>query len=66
MEYAVSELSFDRYKFAREQALRALELLDQLIDEWMIYLFSKIDHYFICKIIRYIYLVFMKKLWKII
>ncbi len=30
LEYAVSELSFDRYKYAKEQVLKALELLDSL------------------------------------
>ena len=30
LENAVSELSFDRYKFAKEEVLHALELLEQL------------------------------------
>lgn len=34
LENAVSELSFDRFKHARDEVLHALELLDQMID-WL-------------------------------
>ncbi len=40
LENAVSELSFDRYKYAREQALRALDILDSLIDQWSFFNFG--------------------------
>jgi hypothetical protein len=30
LENAISELSFDRFKFAKEEVLSALELLEQL------------------------------------
>lgn len=33
LENAISELSFDRFKHARDEVLHALELLDQMI-EW--------------------------------
>lgn len=33
LENAISELSFDRFKHARDELLHALELLDQMI-EW--------------------------------
>jgi hypothetical protein len=32
LENALSELSFDRFKHARDEVLHALELLDQMID----------------------------------
>lgn len=32
LENAVSELSFDRFKHARDEVIHALELLDQLIE----------------------------------
>ena len=32
LENAVSELSFDRFKYARDEVIHALELLDQMID----------------------------------
>jgi hypothetical protein len=32
LENAVSELSFDRFKHARDEIIHALELLDQLIE----------------------------------
>lgn len=39
LENAMSELSFDRFKFAKEEVLAALELLEQLA-EWMIELWG--------------------------
>ena len=32
LENAISELSFDRFKYARDEIIHALELLDQMID----------------------------------
>lgn len=51
LENAVSELSFDRFKHARDEVLHALELLDQMID-WkqsililILWIDSKISQY---------------------
>lgn len=32
LENAISELSFDRFKHARDEVMHVLELLDQIID----------------------------------
>ena len=34
LENAISELSFDRFKYARDEVMHVLELLDQLIEKW--------------------------------
>ena len=44
LENAVSELSFDRFKYARDEVIHALELLDQMIDNWPIDSFIIMQH----------------------